>query len=368
MVVAELVTSRAVGYTVSKAAEFIYRRLENTVIANKVIDLFESQVYSNFPAVIPFNLGILTGYFGKDSWLSKSDPIEVETIKNASKDRPYLYGPAYVKGTYMPGSLLISGWWERTDRKLDPIKWTDNSGIQSWLWNGFEQWAPSWDSNLWHDGDSSDILFGQIGMHDEADSIPVIIEAGAKARQVREEMTALISSKGCLVSNAVIRGELLSAKQMRAHSDKAVRKVAERLANTRRLIKNCIVVRNDSKDHRVELRTKEPVELYSGYLWKCVCPKMFLDKKDALLDHSYFAWEHTNFANRDAINYNLDALDHKLVYIAEKRKQGGSRNDLSLLQHMMPQDRLRGDPGGRGYELPEITTDEFMAIFPRQNA
>ena len=202
-------------------------------------------------------------------------------------------------------------------------------------------------------------------MHDEADSIPVIIEAGEKARQVREEMTALISSKGRLVSNAVIRGELLNSKQVLAHSDKAIRNVAKRLEDTDRLVGNCLVVRNDAKEHRVDLRTNEHVELYSGYLWKCVCPKMFVDNKDALLDHSYFAWEHTNFANRDAINYNLDALDHKLVYIAEKRKHGGSRDDLSLLQHMMPEDRLRGDPGGTGYAPPKIDMGDFMKIFPR---
>jgi hypothetical protein len=127
-------------------------------------------------------------------------------------------------------------------------------------------------------------------------------------------------------------------------------------------------VGSNESEHRVELHTNEHVELYSGYLWKCVCPKIFLDKKDPQLVHSYFAWEHTNFANRDAINYNLDALDHKLVYIAEKRKQGGSRDDLSLLQHMMPQDRLRGDPGGTGYELPEISTVEFMKILSRKDA
>jgi hypothetical protein len=339
----------------------------DTEPGRNVEDWFRNQLNTRLPYVVAktinkARLELRGGWrFGKGAgWPFGKEARKVEVLKHALKDRSYPFASVCCSGTYMPGSLLVSGWWERAQKSLGSMNWADNPGVQSWLWNGFEQWAPSWDT--------SSILLGQIGTHDEADSIPVIIEAGEKARQVREEMTALISSKGRLVSAAVIRGELLDSKQMLKHSNRDIQRFARELEARGLLIKNCIIVGSNESEHRVELYTNEHVELYSGYLWKCVCPKILLDKKDPQLVYSYFAWEHTNFANRDAINYNLDALDHKLVYIAEKRKQGGSRDDLSLLQHMMPQDRLRGNPGGTGYELPEISTVEFMKILSRNDA
>jgi hypothetical protein len=353
-----------------KLAEIGLNLFLSTKPGTNVKSWFLGQLCTLVPWAAPLQLGLLTHWpFGRGAgWPFGKGAIEVETLKGALKDRSHLFGNICCSGTYMPGSLLISGWWERAKQPLASVKWADIPGVQSWLWNGFEQWAPSWDTNLWHEGNSSSILLGQIGTHDEADSIPVIIEAGEKARQVREEMTALISSKGRLVSNAVIQGQLMNRKQLLGHSNRDIQRLAKELTNAGLLLKNCIVVGNNPSNHRVDLRTNEHVELYSGYLWKCVCPKVFVDNQDARVVHSYVAWEHTNFANRDAINYNLDALDHKLVYIAEKRKHGGSRDDLSLLQHMMPQDRLRGDPGGTGYEIPEISMDEFMEMFPRQGA
>lgn len=322
---------------------------EDVDLGMKVRDLLLGSLVGRLPYAAPLQLR----YLFRNKISPTPEQLKAELIKN-----PMLNGPIRCTGTYMPGSLLVSGWWERQERQLSNAAWGDNSGIQSWLWNGFEQWAPSWDTNLWTSDGRGSVLFGQIGTHDEADSIPVIIEAGSKADVVRDEMNALLSADGRFVTSAAIDGVLLTGRQLRRHASADVRSVAETLERAHILPSHCIVVQEDNRRHRVELRTKETVELYSGYLWKCVCPKEF---KDQQLKHSYFAWEHTNFADRDAINYNIDALDHKIQYIAQKRKVGGSLDDLFLLQHMMPENRLRGEPDSHS-ALPEINAADFMRL------
>ena len=72
---------------------------------------------------------------------------------------------------------------------------------------------------------------------------------------------------------------------------------------------------------------RDKTDIYSGYLWKCVTPKTWFEQKPCLcIDDVYFLWEHTNFANRDAVKYNLDSLTRKEVYIQSMH------GDLVLLQ------------------------------------
>jgi hypothetical protein len=318
---------------------------------------------------------LLAGLMGRVPYLAQRElqrlkkisggAVDATKLKEVLKRKPYLAGQICCSGVYMPGSLLTFGWWERPKRKLQEIDWQGIPGIQRWLWNGFEQWAPSWDTNLWQQSDGSSVLLGQIGTHDEADSVPVIVEAGSKAKAIRQEMTALLLSSKRPVAKATIHGALWSDRELELHTRGPAKKLIKKLKALERLPKHCILVQNQDPAHKVELNIQAPIELYSGYLWKCVCPKERAGAANTTLMHSYFAWEHTNFADADAINYNLDALDHKIEYIARRNKLGGSSKDLVLLQHMMPENRLRGDPGATDYAKPEITTDEFMQLFSR---
>jgi hypothetical protein len=346
--------------------------IESTVgawVVNKAASAAKDLILREIDGVV-LNTGkkLLQGVAGLPpfSWVelnslekNKLGQVDVVDLRKATDRRPHLKGYVSCVGMFLPGTLLNKGWWERSDRGVEAKDFRDNRGVQSWLYNGFYQWAPSWDLNLWEDNDS--ILLGQIGRIDEADSIPVIIADPAKARVVREQMTALARDSGRLVSHAVVTGKLGSLDFVEQHSRGEARQFVRQLKQHGAIRNHCIVVGDEPKD-RIDLHTNRPCnEHYSGYMWKCVCPSEHKNKADTL-PYSYFVWEHTDFADKDAINYNIDAMNHKIAYIAQNTKNGGAGGGVTLLQQMMPEDRLRGEPGGN-YEKPEIAVNDFMNLF-----
>jgi hypothetical protein len=310
---------------------------------------------------------------------------DVKDLKKATDQKPWLAGTVECSGIFMAGSLLNMGWWDRKESapifslsnltswgRKDPKPtenvepdWRGLKDVQSWLYNGFHLWAPSWDVNRWDRGDADPFLFGQLGRLDEADSLPVIVVDANKAKVCREVLTDIARKKGCLVAEVTLRGKLLSVAELkRFKGDIKVKRFIEKLIERGAIRKSCLIVDKDFSDKsdqrdRIDFHERPSGEPYSGYIWKCVCPNEYKDRPDPLL-YSYFVWEHTNLASRDAINYNLDAMNHKISYIASQH--GQSKDDFALLQQMMPEDRLRGEPGS-AYDKPTISVDEFRRLF-----
>jgi hypothetical protein len=309
--------------------------------------------------------------------LSKNNLGHVDVVdlrEKTSGDKRWVSGTVTCDGMFLAGSLLNIGWWEKrgANRHVAPVNWGDIKGVQSWLHHGFLQWAPSWDVNQWEAQTAAPFLFGQIGREDEADSIPVIIADPKKASDCREALTDLSRGGGRLVSHASVKGKLYSLHDLKKYrGDAQAKGFIDDLIARGAIRDHCLVVDQDHSDKeqhrdRIDLLTRKACEEpYSGYMWKAVCPNEH--KKDLdLLPYTYFVWEHTNFADKDAINYNMDSLNHKIQYIAEHRLGGRASDGVTLLQQMMPEDRLRGEPGA-SYERPAITMDEFMKLFAQDH-
>jgi hypothetical protein len=286
-----------------------------------------------------------------------------EILKRRDKPRAPL--EITVEGVFLSGSLLSFGWWEREDKALlHKVEWKAAPGIQRWLFNGFEQWAPSWDINDWSNtGDS--VLLGQIGTHDEAESVPVLIEAGEKAKAARDAMRDVLHRRGSLVASAKVTGLLCPAAYVEKHVASRSKQLVHALIASKRMPKYCIVVQNHPKMHKLDVVLRKPVELYSGYIWRCYCPENVENDAESLLPYSYFVWEHTDFSERDAVNYNLDSLNNKVKYLQHHSKKTNQGN-LVLLQHMMPEFRLRGDKETNqdaGADKPFLDSNEFLKLF-----
>jgi hypothetical protein len=221
-----------------------------------------------------------------------------------------------VHGTLFPCALLSSGWWERRqDDKVKHLQWRD--GLQQWLFHGFDLWGPSWDFTWDFDNPEASAkrpyFIAQLGDGDEANSIPVLIPA-AKAKRLHE---LLASTWGGL--EAAVTGVL----GHRAHFAKYVDHRALELFGG--LLDYCLWIDEDQKGHTIA-RQAVRTEIYSGYLWKCVAPKALLSAGTPCLNDVYFIWEHTNFADRDALAYCLESIERKEEQI--RRKYG----DLMLVQ------------------------------------
>jgi len=62
-------------------------------------------------------------------------------------------------------------------------------------------------------------------------------------------------------------------------------------------------------------------------LWQCWGPKeWFVGMKTPRLNEVYFLWEHTDLTKPEALEYNLDSLNHKAEYLLKRNP------DLILLQ------------------------------------
>jgi hypothetical protein len=226
-----------------------------------------------------------------------------------------------VEGSFFRAVLLCSGWWERTTkaRLTDSIQWRD--GVQHWLFSGFEQWGPSWDLNP-GGGQQRDYLFGQIGDGDEADSMPVVVE-GAKLGTLTE---AVAAANACAVP-VRMRGFVLRRQDL---PDAALQQASQQWGAN---FDYCLMVSGNEPGHFVEPASSNgDAAMYSGYLWQCWLPTTLARWKPEVpgeppaleaphLNEVFFIWEHTNFANVAAINYNLDSVRQKTAYI--ERREGG---------------------------------------------
>lgn len=215
-----------------------------------------------------------------------------------------------VSGTLFPCALLSSGWWERQARaQKKQLKWRD--GVQQWLFNGFDLWGPSWDFTWdlenWEKNRERRYFIAQLGDGDEANSLPVLIP-GEKARRLQE----YFRDHNWGGMQATVTGLLGSRKHFAADID------PQALELFGGLLDYCLWLDPDNPKHCVEPLV-EDTEVYSGYLWKCVAPRAWVPSgRKPCVNDVYFVWEHTNFANRDAVAYALEALDLKERYLARR--------------------------------------------------
>jgi hypothetical protein len=267
------------------------------------------------------------------------------TIKELRQDLAELEGlkePVLVKvrGTLFPAALLATGWWER--KKSDStlcIEW--KTPLQQWLFQGFDLWAPSWDISWEMVGATERPSVAQLTDGDEADSLPVIVPPG-KAAKLREEFRDGWGGFECEVTGLLGHRYQFEKKLPKGTKGEPT--------------DYYISLDNDDKKHRI-VRSKQPTELYSGYLWKCVAPRDWLkDPKAVGLDDVYFVWEHTNFAAKEALAYNLEGLAHKEEQIA--RLHPGSELVLLQKSHAL----VPGNPQWQAQQFYDLLMDQGKVI------
>lgn len=248
-----------------------------------------------------------------------------------------------VRGTLFPAALLNVGWWERKRRdEKFRISWKNT--LQQWLFEGFDLWAPSWDISWDLEGSpqtEKPYRMAQLTDGDEADSIAVVVPA-EHARKIRDEF---LSGWGG------VEAEVTGVLGHRYQFQKQLPPDA-----TGQPSDYCIALSDGEKKHRIEplvLKT----ELYSGYLWKCLAPNEWMNGDRPIgIDQVYFVWEHTNFAARDARDYNLDALLHKESLI--RKAHPGS--ELVLLQKSHP--IVPGKSLWQGNEIYELLLGQKVKV------
>ena len=219
-----------------------------------------------------------------------------------------------VTGTLFPCALLSSGWWEKhvPAGKAQRVAWRDE--VQRWLFYGFDLWGPSWDFT-WQFDDANarpdrPYYIAQLGDGDEANSLPVLLPA-EKARRYQEFIGAQQGSERWGGLEAEVTGVLGHRK----HFTGALAPGALELFGG--LLDYCLWLDADTKDHRIMPLSRQ-TDIYSGYLWKCVAPAAWVDNRIPSLNDVFFLWEHTNFASPDAVQYNLEALEHKAEFVRRK--------------------------------------------------
>jgi hypothetical protein len=298
-----------------------------------------------------------------------------------------------VSGTFFEGSLISLGWWESRWKPLQStknkkedegkkIKWRDPE-LQQWWYEGFSEWAPSWDVNrlprrkkgaakgqpLERSAPES-CLFGQIGTKDEADSISVIIQGSEKVD------TFLAEVDDRLVVPVVIKGMLCHEKFLKNHlSDDSARGKYESVYESELLPGNnrgrdqdkyhILVCPDREHDHSIHVNNRISVDHYSGYAWNVWAPEEWLKavEKPAQLSFgsAYFTWQHTNFASSIVTREELASLkarkDELSRRLKDKYQLSGS---LVSLAAVTPYDRL---PGAEGSEPdPILSREDFLRL------
>jgi len=243
--------------------------------------------------------------------------VDVDTLRKRLLQIQGLKEPTLitVRGTLYPCALLSPGWWDRQAK--DEIMMPDwHDSLQKWLFYGFDLWGPSWDFS-WNFGASAQdkpnpYFITQLGDGDEADSIPVIVPHD-KAEKLKDKF-----QEGWGGLEVAVTG-LLGHRRQFSQEVGSIDLVGG-------LLDYCIWMKEGEKGHKISPLI-DKTDIYSGYLWKCVAPKKWFEENKTLsLNRVYFIWEHTNFTEKDSINYNLDSLEHKESYI---RSMHG---DLILVQ------------------------------------
>jgi len=265
-----------------------------------------------------------------------------------------------VEGVFFPAVLLYTGWWERQRPKkfAEEIIWKDDrlDQLKCWLFSGFKQWGPSCDFNP-AGGLGEQYVLGQIGEMDEADSVLLIV-AGCKAEDLRAQLAS-----GAHAFNVQARGFLQHCR------DLTDRELRDRIKAWGKLFNYCLFVSANEPAHFAIPRGRPG--LYSGYLWQCWLPaglaeysgetengiKLLMPPR---IDEVYFLWEHTNFANKDAVEYNLDSLRHKKEFI------GSRLGDLILVQKSSP--LVEGEQALRKDDFYKFVVEPRRAAEQRHDA
>lgn len=226
------------------------------------------------------------------------------------RKRPPKPLPITVTGTLFPCALLSSGWWEKSGKsRLKKIKWRDE--IQEWLFHGFDLWGPSWDFSWdfenWETTRNRPHFIAQLGEGDEANSLPVLIPR-EKAKKLQEYIGEKANWGG-------IEAEITGILGHRKYFEKYFPSQALEMFGG--LLDYCLWVNADDSRHGIEPLPAQ-TSVYSGYLWRCLAPEALVADGIPSLHDVYYVWEHTNFASRDAVAYNLDALERKQEYLTDK--------------------------------------------------
>lgn len=310
----------------------------SSLVSEQIIMLAQRQYAEEWKSTIDKALitvlGNARGYFEKKLDYIKDflvDPLEpahdeaanksaigVKKLRERLKMIDKLEEPQLIKvqGTLFPAALLNAGWWESVREKLN-IEWKNS--LQQWLFEGFDLWAPSWDISWDFEGrdkNTKPYYVAQLTEGDEADSLAVIIPPKL-AKEWREKFR--MSWGGFEVEITGVLGH-----RYQARNEIPAEGVFQGQAQD-----YCIWLKDDDEQYRIAERT-EATDLYSGYLWQCLIPRQWLEENEMIgLNQVYMVWEHTNFAARDALKYNLSSLEHKASQIEKMhRKEGG----LVLLQ------------------------------------
>jgi len=256
---------------------------------------------------------------GIDKLEKERGEIHISELRNALSRLKHIANPRKisVRGTLYPAVLMSSGWWESEGKTKETHFDKKDDGLQEWLFNGFDLWGPSWDY-MWNLNESNSLsphpfYLAQLGDGDEANSLPVVIpkEKAIKLREVFLENWGGVEVRidGMLGHRSQFSKDLENANHIGG------------------LLDYCIWMDGGNKEHRITPFKSPSALIYSGYLWKCVMPKKWkVEGKIPQLNDVYFLWEHTNFANPDAVKYNLDSLSHKEQYLEKKH------GELILLQ------------------------------------
>ena len=251
-----------------------------------------------------------TSFIGKEHISS----LRKKLLRIRKLDRPRLVA---VQGTIYPCAPLSPAWWERHDEGEHATEPDWEDGLQKWLFYGFDLWGPSWDFSWDFDAPVQSaerpFFIAQLGDGDEANSLPVIIPL-EKARKLRDR---LLGGWGGL--EVRVLGLL-------GHRHQFPKRGPARLELVGGLLDYCLWLDENSSDHMISPLANK-TSIYSGYLWKCVAPRVWAEKSPSLcINQVYFLWEHTNFAEPAAVRYNLDSLARKEDYLRRER------GDLILLQ------------------------------------
>jgi hypothetical protein len=285
-----------------------------------------------------------------------------------------------IEGVFFASALFSYGWWQRKDPSLvlrkDRLSRDRKSDqarkrlqpLQHFLFNGFEQWAPSWDVNNWRENNHN--LVGQIGTNDEADSIPVIVQDSAAAVNIREAL----SDK--LVANATVTGLLCHSSRAEKYLQptelalvKAMRARAKEEDRDEQFY--FLLVQDPDEGHRVTFSTAK-VDYYTGYVWQCWVPNEWMPERrfEAQIDDAFFVWQHANLADRDTVNLRMDGLHTDVKNIRKMLVSHGLSGKMTLLQHLMPEQNIRdtkasGQAGKTTAEKDILSFDDFNKMVQR---
>jgi hypothetical protein len=218
--------------------------------------------------------------------------------------------PIKVTGSLFPCALLSSGWWEKNAKTpVENVEWRDE--IQQWLFQGFDLWGPSWDFSWdfenWEQSKQRPYFIAQLGDGDEANSLPILIP-----REKAQRLQEYIHDKG---KWGGIEAEITGVLGHRRHFTNCLEPELMELFGG--LLDYCIWIDESNRDHGIKPRVQR-TDIYSGYLWRCVVPEAALKDHSPSLQDVYFIWDHTNFASKDAVAYNVEALEGKQAYIERK--------------------------------------------------